>query len=32
MNIANRLQKLRQALAEKELDGIFISLAENSYY
>ena len=32
MNITNRLTKLRQALAEKELDGIFISQAENRYY
>ncbi len=30
--IANRLKKLRQSLAEKELDGIFISQAENRYY
>ena len=32
MNIANRLNRLRQSLAEKELDGIFISQPENRYY
>ena len=32
MNIANRLNKLRQSLAEKELDGIFISQPQNRYY
>jgi Xaa-Pro aminopeptidase len=32
MNIANRLNKLRQGLAEKELDGIFISQPQNRYY
>ena len=32
MKINNRLQKLRQKLAEKELDGIFISEPENRYY
>ena len=31
-NISNRLQKLRRKLSEKELDGIFISQAENRYY
>lgn len=30
--IANRLKKLRQSLAEKEIEGIFISQAENRYY
>jgi Xaa-Pro aminopeptidase len=29
---SNRIQKLRQALSEKELDGIFISQAENRRY
>ncbi|MAE11132.1 MAG: aminopeptidase [Dehalococcoidales bacterium] len=29
---ANRLERLRQSLAEKELDGIFISQADNRYY
>ncbi len=28
----NRLQHLREALAENEIDGIFISQAENRYY
>src|SRR3990172_6579841 len=32
INITNRLAKLRQNLTEKELDGIFISQAENRYY
>ncbi len=32
MNIARRLQKLRQKLAEKEVDAIFISQPENRYY
>src|SRR3989304_2754604 len=32
MNIANRLNGLRQKLAEKELDGIFISQADNRSY
>ncbi|MFC1987584.1 M24 family metallopeptidase [Chloroflexota bacterium] len=32
LNIANRLTKLRQSLAEKEIDGIFVSLPENRYY
>lgn len=32
MKINNRLQKLQQKLAEKELDGIFISEPENRYY
>src|SRR3990170_8880860 len=32
INITNRLKKLRQNLTEKELDGIFISQAENRYY
>ncbi len=30
--IGNRLQKLRQKLAEKEVDAIFISQPENRYY
>ncbi len=32
MKIINRLQKLRQKLAEKELDAIFVSQPENRYY
>ena len=32
MKIDNRLQKLRQGLAEKEVDAIFISQPENRYY
>ena len=32
MNITNRLQKLRQKLAEKELDAILISQPENRRY
>ena len=32
LNIANRLKKLRQGLAEKEVDGIFVSQPENRYY
>ncbi|OGO24090.1 MAG: aminopeptidase [Chloroflexi bacterium RBG_16_51_9] len=32
MNTANRLQKLRQSIAEKELDGVFISQEDNRYY
>ena len=32
MNISNRLQKLRQKLAEKEIDAIFISQPENRRY
>ncbi len=32
MKIGNRLQKLRQKLAEKEIDAIFISQPENRYY
>jgi len=32
MNSNNRLQKLRQKFAEKELDGILISQPENRYY
>lgn len=32
LNITNRLKKLRQTLAEKELDGIFISQPQNRYY
>lgn len=32
LNIANRLKKLHQSLAEKEIDGIFISQPENRYY
>ncbi|MFC2021383.1 M24 family metallopeptidase [Chloroflexota bacterium] len=31
-NIINRLKKLRLCLAEKELDGIFISQPQNRYY
>jgi len=30
--ITNRIQKIRQGLAEKEVDGIFISQPENRYY
>jgi len=32
MKISSRLQKLRQKLAEKEIDAIFISQPENRYY
>jgi len=32
MKIDNRLQKLRQGLAEREVDAIFISQPENRYY
>jgi len=32
LKIANRLKRLRQGLAEKEIDGIFISQPENRYY
>ncbi len=32
MKIGNRLQKLRQKLAEKKIDAIFISQPENRYY
>ncbi|MFC2071316.1 M24 family metallopeptidase [Chloroflexota bacterium] len=32
LKVTNRLQKLRQKLAEKEVDGIFISQPENRYY
>jgi Xaa-Pro aminopeptidase len=32
LKINNRLQKLRQKLAEKEIDAIFISQPENRYY
>ena len=32
MTIVNRLNKLRQKLAEKEIDGIFVSQPENRYY
>jgi Xaa-Pro aminopeptidase len=32
LKIKNRIQKLRQGLAEKELDGIFISQPENRRY
>ena len=32
LNTADRLKRLRQKLAEKELDGIFISQPENRYY
>ncbi len=32
MNIDNRLEKLRQKLAGKEIDAVFISQPENRYY
>ncbi|MBA7689957.1 Aminopeptidase YpdF [subsurface metagenome] len=32
MKISNRLQKLRQKLAEKEIDAIFVSQPENRFY
>jgi len=32
VNLKNRLQKLRQGLAEKEIDAIFISQPENRRY
>jgi len=32
LKVANRLQKLRQSLVEKEIDGIFVSQPENRYY
>lgn len=32
MKITNRLQKLRQKLAEKEIEAIFVSQPENRYY
>ncbi len=32
MKLDNRLQKLRQKLADNELDGIFVSQPENRYY
>ncbi|MDP6632580.1 MAG: aminopeptidase P family N-terminal domain-containing protein, partial [Dehalococcoidales bacterium] len=32
LKTAKRLERLRQSLAEKELDGIFISQADNRYY
>ena len=32
MEISNRLQRLRQKLAEKEVDAIFVSQPENRYY
>jgi Xaa-Pro aminopeptidase len=32
LKIKNRIQKLRQGLAEKELEGIFISQPENRHY
>jgi len=32
LNTANRLKRLRRSLAEKELDGIFISQPQNRYY
>ncbi len=32
LKISNRLQKLRQGLAEKEIDAILISQPENRYY
>lgn len=32
LNINNRLKRLRQTLAKKSLDGIFISQAQNRYY
>ncbi len=30
--VSNRLEKLRQKLVEKEIDGIFVSQPENRYY
>jgi len=32
MNLKNRIQRLRQALTKREIDGIFISQAENRRY
>ena len=32
LKVSNWLQKLRQKIAEKELDGIFVSQPENRYY
>ncbi len=32
LNTTNRLNKLRQSLVEKEIDGIFVSQPENRYY
>ena len=32
MSLKNRLQRLRQRLAEKEVDGILVSQPENRYY
>ncbi len=32
MSLKNRLQRLRQRLAEKEVDGILVSQPENKYY
>ncbi len=32
MNLKNRVQRLRQALTERDIDGIFISQAENRRY
>ena len=32
MSVSNRLQRLRQKLAEKEIEGIFVSQPENRYY
>jgi len=32
LNTANRLKKLRQSLAEKKLDGIFVLQPDNRYY
>ena len=32
MTTSNRLQNLRQKLAEKEIDAIFVSQPENIYY
>ena len=32
LKVNNRLQKLRQRLAETEIDAIFISQPENRYY
>ena len=32
LKVTNRLQKLQQQLAEKELDGIIVSQPENRYY
>ncbi len=32
MKVSNRLQKLRQKITEKEIDGFFVSQPENRYY